>query len=93
LVATKNLGKKIDRWTLLNSAKMLAAHCSAGHEDTCLLINITPPTLRDESFAGWLAIALKTADIPAKSIILQFPNQMPPAISQTQKLFVKQWKK
>jgi diguanylate cyclase (GGDEF)-like protein/PAS domain S-box-containing protein len=68
----EELGKKIDRWALLNSAKMLAAHCSAGHEDTCLLINITPPTLRDESFAGWLAIALKTADIPAKSIILQF---------------------
>jgi diguanylate cyclase (GGDEF)-like protein/PAS domain S-box-containing protein len=65
------LGKKIDRWTLLNSAKMLAAHCSAGH-DTNLLINITASTLRDASFAGWLAVALKTANIPAKSLILQF---------------------
>ncbi|HSC74656.1 MAG TPA: EAL domain-containing protein, partial [Pseudomonadales bacterium] len=65
------LGKKIDRWTLLNAAKMLAAHCSAGH-DTNLLINITASTLRDTSFAGWLAVALKTANIPAKALILQF---------------------
>ena len=65
------LGKKIDRWSLLNAAKRLSAHCSAGH-DTCLLINVTAATLRDETFAGWLAVALKTADISAKSIILQF---------------------
>ena len=72
LSRNEDLGKKIDRWTLINAAKMLAAHCNAGHEETSLLINITAASLRDESFAGWLAVALKTADIPAKSIILQF---------------------
>lgn len=68
---SEDLGKKIDRWTIINSAKRLAAHCSDGRE-TCLLINITAATLRDESFAGWLAVALKTANIPAKAVVLQF---------------------
>jgi diguanylate cyclase (GGDEF)-like protein/PAS domain S-box-containing protein len=72
LSRNEDLGKKIDRWTLINAAKMLAAHCSAGHEETSMLINITTASLRDESFPGWLAVALKTANIPAKSIILQF---------------------
>lgn len=66
-----DLGKRIDRWTILNAAKTLAAHHSAGH-DTNLLINITPATLRDDSFPAWLKVALKTADLPAKSIMLQF---------------------
>lgn len=68
---SEELGKKIDRWTIINSAKRLATHCSDGRE-TSLLINITAATLRDESFSGWLSVALKTANIPAKAVILQF---------------------
>ncbi len=66
-----DLGKKIDRWTTINAAKALAAHHSTGH-DTNLLINISAATLRDESFPAWLKVALSTANIPAKSIMLQF---------------------
>lgn len=66
-----DLGKKIDRWTTINAAKVLAAHHSAGH-DTNLLVNISAATLRDESFPSWLKVALNTANIPAKSIMFQF---------------------
>ncbi len=65
------LGKKIDRWATINAAKALAAHHNAGH-DTNLLINISAATLRDESFPGWLKVAISTANIPAKSLMLQF---------------------
>lgn len=71
LGSNNELGKKIDRWATINAAKALAAHHSAGH-DTNLLINISAATLRDESFPGWLKVALNTANIPAKSLMLQF---------------------
>ncbi len=65
------LCKKIDRWTLINTAKMLAAHRATGH-DTTMFVNITAASLRDESLPGWLAIACKTAGLPANAIVLQF---------------------
>jgi diguanylate cyclase (GGDEF)-like protein/PAS domain S-box-containing protein len=71
LGSNNELGKKIDRWTTINAAKALAAHHGTGH-DTNLLINISAATLRDESFPGWLKVALSTANIPAKSLMLQF---------------------
>lgn len=71
LAHNNELGKKIDRWTIINAAKALAAHHNAGH-DTSLLLNISAATLRDEGFPGWLKVALETANIPAKAIILQF---------------------
>jgi EAL domain-containing protein (putative c-di-GMP-specific phosphodiesterase class I) len=37
-----------------------------------MLINISAATLRDESFPAWLKVALSTANIPAKSLMLQF---------------------
>lgn len=71
--ATRNeeLSRKIDRWTLINAAKTLAAHRNAGH-DTRMFINLTAASLRDESLPGWLAIACKTANLPNSAIILQF---------------------
>ena len=71
LGSNNELGKKIDRWTTINAAKALAAHHSTGH-DTTMLINISAATLRDESFPAWLKVALNTANIPAKSLMLQF---------------------
>ncbi|MEZ5493570.1 MAG: EAL domain-containing protein [Pseudomonadales bacterium] len=71
LGSNNELGKKIDRWATINAAKALAAHHGAGH-DTNLLINISAATLRDESFPAWLKVALSTANIPAKSLMLQF---------------------
>ncbi|MCC7516113.1 MAG: EAL domain-containing protein [Pseudomonadales bacterium] len=65
------LGKKIDRWTILTAAKKLAAHHAADH-DTNLLLNITAATLRDEGFPAWLGIALKTANLTPRTIIIQF---------------------
>ncbi|HQQ74627.1 MAG TPA: EAL domain-containing protein [Pseudomonadales bacterium] len=72
-IATKNptLGKKIDRWILLNTTKILAAHRSAGH-NTNILVNISAASLIDESFPSWLMAALTTSGIPTQSIILQF---------------------
>lgn len=72
-IATKNpiLGEKIDRWVLLNTAKILAVHRSAGH-NTNILVNISAASLIDGGFSSWLTAALTTSGIPAQSIILQF---------------------
>lgn len=67
----KELGKKIDRWTLLNAAKTLSAHRNAGH-NTNILVSITSSSLQDESLPGWLSVALNTANLPPEAIIIQF---------------------
>lgn len=65
------LGKKVDRWTLINATKSLAVHRNSGH-DTNMFINITASSLKDEGLPAWLSVALKTANLPPTSIILQF---------------------
>jgi diguanylate cyclase (GGDEF)-like protein/PAS domain S-box-containing protein len=71
LASNAELGKKIDRWTLINAAKTLAAHRSAG-SNTNLIVNITAASLRDDSLPNWLTVAFKTANLPANALILQF---------------------
>ncbi|HQQ62896.1 MAG TPA: EAL domain-containing protein [Pseudomonadales bacterium] len=71
LATNETLGKKLDRWTLINAAKSLAARRSDG-SSTNMFINISAASLRDDSLAGWLSVALTTANLPASALILQF---------------------
>ncbi len=61
---------KLDRWVLLEATKQLAGNRSSG-TDTRLLINLSANALLDEALAPWLGVALKAANLPAASIILQ----------------------
>lgn len=61
---------KLDRWILLEATKQLAANRARGN-DTRLLINLTASAAQDETLPNWLGIALKAADLPASSLILQ----------------------
>lgn len=71
LATNDTLGKKLDRWALINAAKTLAARRSDGSSIN-LFVNITAASLRDDSLAGWLSVALTTANLPANALILQF---------------------
>ncbi|MBM95748.1 MAG: hypothetical protein CMI09_07870 [Oceanospirillaceae bacterium] len=65
------LKRKIDRWVILNSVKRLAAHVKSG-EKTRIFINLSAPSLSDDSLPGWIAVALRASKLPAGSIIMQF---------------------
>ena len=65
------LGKKVDRWTLLNVTKLLAKHRETTGQNTRMAINLTAASLKDDGLAAWLAVALKMASLPAEAIILQ----------------------
>lgn len=67
---TPELATKLDRWVIIQNVKSLSAHRSKGH-DTRLLITITHHTLVDSTFTEWLGMALKAANLPGSSLILQ----------------------
>jgi diguanylate cyclase (GGDEF)-like protein/PAS domain S-box-containing protein len=71
LANNDTLGKKLDRWALINAAKSLSARRNSG-SNINIFVNITAASLRDESLASWLSVALTTANLPTSALILQF---------------------
>lgn len=71
--ASKNesLGRKLDRWCVLNASKRLVEQRKS-HPKTQLILNVTNATLRDEGFPDWLSTAFKAAGLPDDALILQF---------------------
>jgi diguanylate cyclase (GGDEF)-like protein/PAS domain S-box-containing protein len=67
----EELGRKVDRWNLINSIKSLATHRNSGHTTT-MFVNVSSASLRDDSLHGWLGVALKTAGLPPESLIIEF---------------------
>ena len=61
---------KIDRWVILNATKTLSEHRSKGNK-THLLINLNRESMLDSTLTPWLGVVLKTAKLPADSIIFQ----------------------
>jgi EAL domain-containing protein (putative c-di-GMP-specific phosphodiesterase class I)/GGDEF domain-containing protein len=70
LAIEHGVSAKIDRWVILHSIKMLAAHRAEGH-NTRLTINLTSNSLTDEEFIQWLAVAIKAARMPSDAVIFQ----------------------
>ncbi|MCY1404918.1 diguanylate cyclase (GGDEF) domain protein [compost metagenome] len=64
------LAERIDRWVLLSSIRLLAEHRAKGH-DTKLFVHLTSSSLQDAGLLPWLSSALKTARLPADSLIIQ----------------------
>lgn len=71
IAAEAGLGDKVDRWATLHCIKSLAAHRADGHL-TRLMINLSYSSLVDQTFADWVGVALKSANLPPDSIIFQF---------------------
>lgn len=71
IVHEEDLSIKLDRWVILQSIKLLAAHRSAGNQ-TRLFINITHKTIADDTFLPWVNVALKAARLPIDAVIFQF---------------------
>lgn len=62
--------EKIDRWVILQSVKVLAAHRAQGHKAR-LFINITHRSISDNTFLPWVSVALKAARLPSDAVIFQ----------------------
>lgn len=71
IIHEEDLSIKLDRWIILQSIKLLAAHRSEGNQ-TRLFINITHKTIADDTFLPWINVALKAARLPIDAVILQF---------------------
>lgn len=72
LEAASGLGamKKIDRWVLLESIKVLAEHRNRGNK-TKLIVNIDSQSLQDQSLVDWLKTAFKAAKLSTDSLVIQ----------------------
>ena len=62
--------QELDRWLVIEALKKLAPYLE-GHPQTRLLLPIGVQSLRDAEFAQWLGLALRTAGIPADTLVLQ----------------------
>jgi EAL domain-containing protein (putative c-di-GMP-specific phosphodiesterase class I) len=71
IVHEEGLSIKLDRWIILQSTKLLAAHRIEGNQ-TRLFINITHATIADDTFLPWVNVALKAARLPTDAVIFQF---------------------
>ena len=63
--------RKIDRWVIINTTKLLIERHSAGH-NTRAFINLCAASLADESLPAWISMAMSTAKLPKGSLIFQF---------------------
>ena len=65
------LKRKIDRWVILNTVKMVGEHHQKGH-NTRVFINLTAASILDETLPAWIGVALRAARLPRGSLIVQF---------------------
>lgn len=66
--------RKIDRWVILHSTKLLGDHRNDGN-NTKLFINLSAASLEDDGLPDWIGVALKAAKTPADSIVLQINEE------------------
>ncbi|MDY6829315.1 MAG: EAL domain-containing protein [Pseudomonadota bacterium] len=64
------LAQKLDRWFMLQAIKRLSAHIEQGHRTT-LFIDLQSSAVVDETFVPWLGVALKAAELPQHSVVIQ----------------------
>ncbi len=62
--------KKIDRWVILESIKMLSEHIKNGN-NTRLILNVSRQSICDESILPWIKVAFKAAEVKPDSLIFQ----------------------
>lgn len=68
------LARKLNHWLLLNAIKRLVEHRDQGHQ-AALFVNLPASALLDEGLTAWLSVALRAADLPAHSLVIQIDEQ------------------
>lgn len=63
--------RKIDRWVIFHTAKLLGEHLSKGHKSR-IFVNLCAASLADESLTKWIASLSRAARLPKGSLIFQF---------------------
>lgn len=63
--------RKIDRWVILQTTKLLGEHQVRGHNSR-IFINLCADSLADESLAKWINVAINAAKLAKGSVIFQF---------------------
>lgn len=69
-----DLKRKIDRWVILHSTKLLAEHQRKGN-DTRIFINLSCVSFRDPGLPAWVQVALKAAGLNHNSVIFQITEE------------------
>lgn len=69
------LWNKVDRWKVIQASKALMAKRKEGR-DTRLIMHLGGATINDDTFLPWMKVALKTANIPTRSLVIELsePN-------------------
>lgn len=63
--------RKIDRWVILHTTKLLGEHRAKGH-NTRMFINLSAASLTDDALPGWIGVAMNAANLPKGAAIFQF---------------------
>lgn len=69
-----DLKRKIDRWVILHTTKLLGEHRMHGN-NTRVFINLAAASLSDETLPGWISVAINAAKLPKGSVIFQFNEE------------------
>jgi EAL domain-containing protein (putative c-di-GMP-specific phosphodiesterase class I) len=65
---------ELDKWTVIESLKQLAAHRST-HPATRLILPVGLGATLEADFANWLGLALRAAELPVDCIALQISHR------------------
>ena len=74
IAISEDLKRKVDRWVILHSTKMLSEHHQQGHI-TKHFINLSAASMMDDSLASWVGVALNAAKLDKSSVIFQFNEE------------------
>lgn len=66
-----DIRRKIDRWVILQTTKLLGEHQARGHNSR-IFINLCADSIVDESLAKWINVAISAAKLAKGSVIFQF---------------------
>ena len=71
---SEDLKRKIDRWVILHSTKLLSEHRQQ-NMNTRLFVNLSAASLLDDTLSSWIGVALKAAKLDSDSVIFQFNEE------------------
>jgi diguanylate cyclase (GGDEF)-like protein len=69
-----DLKRKIDRWVILHSTKLLSEHRQQNLK-TRLFVNLSAASLMDDTLASWIGVALSAAKLDSDAVIFQFNEE------------------
>jgi EAL domain-containing protein (putative c-di-GMP-specific phosphodiesterase class I) len=71
---SEDLKRKIDRWVILHSTKLLSEHRQQ-NMNTRLFVNLSAASLMDPTLSTWIGVALNAAKLDKDSVIFQFNEE------------------